>query len=811
MRVLLVENCDDDAILIHELLTKAPGGPYDIDWVERLSAAQDHFRAAACDVVLLSLCLPDSQGLATVERMLQAAPEAPIVVITTLEDETVALSAVQRGAQDYLVKDQLTPSFLGRVLRYAIERKEAERALRESEERFRTITENASDIVAVLSPEGNCLFISASVENLLGCSAHAVQGTNVLQWVHPHDQDRTRSALQAVANLSRSAQPVTLRVRGASGSWHWIEAKARNLLQHPAVRGIVANARDITEHHLAQEAINAQLSRLDLLNELTRAIADRQDLARMLPILLAHLEDSMALDGSAIYIYDGQADSLSLAASSGLLEGDPHQGDHGPPSRLSTEGLRSCLTRQSTYVRDYAESPETIPLLANAGLRSGVALPLHAGGMLYGLLVTARCQAHGFTSDEIEFLRRLGEHIALAIRQDTLLWDLHSAYKELQRTQQSALEQERLRILGQMASGIAHDINNALMPITTYAELLAMRVPDLDEHAQRYLKSILMAADDIKKTVGRMRELYRKRDGRDQVRSIHIARLMRDVVDLTRPRWHDLPQQQGVTIAVKIETDGAPTYVTAVESELREALANLIGNAVDAMPIGGSITLRARPWSRSLLAIEVCDTGYGMDAETLRQCLEPFFTAKGQSGTGLGLSMVQGIVQGHGGRVEIESQPGEGTTVRLLLPMDGPAAARRELPSSGCCQSRPLRVLCVDDDDRVRAALMDMLEADGHIVVGAPGGEAGIQQFRHALLHGMPFDIVLTDLGMPHIDGRMVALAIKAESPETPVVLLTGWGTFMEPGVFPEGIDAILGKPPELASIRKVFAKLTQR
>ncbi|HHX41850.1 MAG TPA: response regulator [Armatimonadetes bacterium] len=477
----------------------------------------------------------------------------------------------------------------------------------------------------------------------------------------------------------------------------------------------------------------------------------------------------------------------------------------------ATEGLRACLTRQSTYVRDCANTPDTIPMLASAGLGSGVALPLHAGGMLYGLLVTARHQADGFTADEIEFLRRLGEHIALAIRQDTLLWDLQSAYKELQRTQQSALEQERLRILGQMASGIAHDINNALMPITTYAELLAMRVPDLDEHAQRYLRSILMAADDIKKTVGRMRELYRKRDGRDQVRSIHIARLMRDVVDLTRPRWHDLPQQQGITIAIKIETDGAPTYLVAVESELREALTNLIANAVDAMPIGGYITLRARPWSRSLLAIEVCDTGRGMDAETRQHCLDPFFTTKGQSGTGLGLSMVQGIVQGHGGTIEIESQPGKGTTVRLLLPTDRPSAAKRELPSSDCGPSRLLRILCIDDDDRVRTALMDMLEADGHTVTGANGGEAGVQRFRHALLHGKPFDIVLTDLGMPHIDGRMVALAIKTESPETPVVLLTGWGTFMEPGVFPEGIDAILGKPPELASVRKVFMKLTQR
>lgn len=308
MRVLLVEDCDDDAILIHELLTKAPGGPYNIDWVERLSAAQDHYRAAACDVVLLSLSLPDSEGIATVERMQQAAPEAPIVVITTLDDETLALSAVQRGAQDYLVKGQITPTFLGRVLRYTIERKDAERALRESEERFRAITENASDIVAVLNREGTFLFVSASVENLLGCAARSVQGTNVLGWVHPHDHGLARSALRAAVRLAQTPNPVTLRVRDARGSWHWIEAKARNLLHHPAVRGIVASARDITEQHLAQEEIKAQLSRLDQLNHITRAIADRQDLARMLPVLLAHLEDSMALDGCAIYIYDGQAD-----------------------------------------------------------------------------------------------------------------------------------------------------------------------------------------------------------------------------------------------------------------------------------------------------------------------------------------------------------------------------------------------------------------------------------------------------------------------------------------------------------------------
>jgi len=270
---------------------------------------------------------------------------------------------------------------------------------------------------------------------------------------------------------------------------------------------------------------------------------------------------------------------------------------------------------------------------------------------------------------------------------------------------------------------------------------------------------------------------------------------------------------------IKVTTELASDLpsVLGIDSELREALTNLIFNAVDAMPDGGALTLRTRlgrPGGTGNLSgramLEVEDNGMGMDEATRQRCLEPFFTTKGERGTGLGLAMVYGVVQRHGADIEIESAVGRGTTVRLSLTTVDPRERVFSVAAPPPTPVRALRLLLVDDDPVVLQSFSDTLGRDGHEVTVAPGGAAGIEAFNSARQAGHPFDAVITDLGMPYIDGRQVASEVKARSPRTPVIMLTGWGrpTATGDGV-PPHVDWILTKPPKMGEVRAVLGLVT--
>jgi CheY-like chemotaxis protein len=281
------------------------------------------------------------------------------------------------------------------------------------------------------------------------------------------------------------------------------------------------------------------------------------------------------------------------------------------------------------------------------------------------------------------------------------------------------------------------------------------------------------------------------------------------VLDLTRARWSDMVQQRGFAIDVRLELAKDLPCIAAVECQVRDALVNLIFNAVDAMPQGGPLSVRTRVAAGSggqIVQLEVADAGTGMDDDTRRRCLEPFFTTKGARGTGLGLAMVYGVVQRHNADLEIESEPGKGTVVRLsFAAAQGPEAVSSagDQPPVG-----PMRVLIIDDDPLLVQSLRDALEGEGHDVTSASGGQAGIDAFMESQARGQPFPLVITDLGMPHVDGRKVAATIKTRMPNTVIIMLTGWGRrLITEGEIPPGVDTVMSKPAKLLELRAVLAK----
>ncbi|HTR40760.1 MAG TPA: ATP-binding protein [Pseudomonadales bacterium] len=398
---------------------------------------------------------------------------------------------------------------------------------------------------------------------------------------------------------------------------------------------------------------------------------------------------------------------------------------------------------------------------------------------------------------------------------------LQQAYEELRRTQQVVVQQERLRALGQMASGIAHDINNALSPITAYSELLLGKRQIPPETAKEYLKSINSSAVDIARIVARMREFYRRRDSSETLTKVVTNKIIEEVIGLTRPRWRDVCQREGVSIQIKSEFEPDMPPLLSDPTELREALINLIFNSLDAMPYGGTIHLITRsvlrPPSKGVaegeraLQIEVRDDGLGMDEKTRRRCLEPFYSTKIQrGGSGLGLAMVYGMMQRHEGTIDVESAPGKGTSIRLTFPFRRATAPEASDDTSQTNQERPLNILCIDDEPHVLQLLSDCLTPFGHRVTTAPTGERGLELFRAAKSKNHPYEAIITDLGMPGFDGRQVAKAIKAESSGTPVIMLTGWGASMkQDNEKAAEVDVLIEKPPNIQHLHQTLLQVT--
>jgi PAS domain S-box-containing protein len=700
-------------------------------------------------------------------------------------------------------------------------------ALAESEGRVRAVLNSALSAVVVIDAQGRVADWNPRAEGMFGWSAAEASGRQLDELIIPprfHAAHRAGLArylaTRAGTILNRLVELSALR---RDGSEFPVELSISPLTTGATVTfcGFVT---DITSRKEAEQRVQAQLSRLALLHDITRAIGDRQDLPSIFQVVLRRLEDQLPVDFACLCRYNPESKSLiiaSIGAGSAPLAARLALAER-MVLPIDPDGLAQCVAGQLVYEPDTGRVPFAFAQrLAAGGLQSLVVAPLLVESQVFGILVAARSAAQAFQSADCEFLRQLSEHVGLASHSVQLYGALQQAYDDLRQTQHTVMQQERLRALGQMASGIAHDINNAISPVALYTESLLEREPNLSERTRAYLTTIQQSIEDVAGTVARMREFYRPREAQLQLARVDLNRTVEQVVELTRARWSDLPQQRGVFIELKTELLPALPAIMGAEGEIRDALTNLIFNAVDAMPDGGTLTLRSRlvpgatvadPHGPNSVYVEVADTGIGMDEETRRRCLEPFFTTKGERGTGLGLAMVYGMVQRHSADFEITSAPGRGTAVRLIFATAETELATTPVPATDEAPSRRLRILLVDDDPMLIKSLRDILDGDGHTVTATDGGQSGIDAFNSALAAGKPHEVVITDLGMPYVDGRRVAAAIKTASPATPVIMLTGWGKrLLAENDVPAHVDRVISKPPRLAEIRRALAELVTK
>lgn len=380
--------------------------------------------------------------------------------------------------------------------------------------------------------------------------------------------------------------------------------------------------------------------------------------------------------------------------------------------------------------------------------------------------------------------------------------DLERTVEELRETQHQVIQQERLRALGTMASGIAHDLNNGLSLILGYGDMLlrdeAKFPPDSREG--RYLATIVQAGRDNAEMVKRLREFYRPCAAREDRQAVDLNQIVEQAVSLTAPRWEAEAEAAGVTIRIRKDVGHIPV-IAGSPSELREVLTNLIFNAVDAMPRGGRIRFKTRA-TRGTVRLEVSDSGTGMTEETRRKCMEPFFTTKGDGGSGLGLAMSYGIIRRHGGTITVESGLNKGTTFTIHLPV--PNEPVLPMISGVVKKVRPLRVLVVDDHPAICEIVSAYLAEDRHVVETATGAREAMEKFRAS-----KFDLVITDRAMPEINGDELAAAIRRIDPREPVIMLTGFADLMrETGQRSEHVDLVLSKPARLEDLRKAILEV---
>jgi len=375
--------------------------------------------------------------------------------------------------------------------------------------------------------------------------------------------------------------------------------------------------------------------------------------------------------------------------------------------------------------------------------------------------------------------------------------ELEAALDELRETQRQAIREQRLHAFSEMAGGVVHDFNNVLMILMSLTDVMERRTADTE--LQAHVGTMQGVLQEGAQLVARLNYFCRPRHDDDIFMPTDLRRVVEEAVNLAKPKWQNTEREGEIRLALEMEKV-EPLPCNAME--MREALFHLLLNAVDAMPKGGelAVTMRRAEGGVELL---VGDTGTGMTEEARLRCLDPFYSTKGETGTGLGLAMVQGIVRRHGGEVDVKSKPGEGSVFRIFLPQKN-ATALAARPSQALMMARPLRVLLAEDDERLRELMGLQLESMGHFVETARDGNEALRKF-----HESPFDLIVTDLSMPQLNGVALVEAVREIIAEIPVIMLTGYGAMLLPdGERPPGVDVLLAKPVTRDNLAAAIAQV---
>ena len=766
MDVLLIEDNEDDALLIREALARQTGELSAVEWADRLETGLAHLARRPVDAVLVDLSLPDSQGLETVDRVRKQLSDAPVVVLTGLDDEAVAELALRHGAQDYLVKGRLTGDALIRAIRYAVGRNHVEKALRKSEERFQLACRATRDAIWDWDIEADKLLWNETYHAVFG-SESADKPHNLTTWserIHPDERSHILSGLQSVLQSTANLRTAEYRFLRGDGTYaHTFDRGYLVRSQQGQPQRMIGAMTDMTDRWQSDRQRAVQLA-------VTVALEESTSLSEAMPGLLRAICENRGWAFGCLWALDAQHKELRVEATwhSPSLDADalthvyrsstlrPGIGLAGEVWKAGTPLVRATIAQDPS-------SPTTCVAM-QAGLKGASAFPIHRAGDIVGVLEFLSRDVLRPDDGQIQMLDELGAKISQFLHRKDL-------ERQLRQT-------TRMEALGRMAGGIAHDFNNLLTVINSWSELLLAQT-QTDAKLRRGLLQIKEAGDKAAGLTKQLLAFTRHQVVEPQVmnlndRVLSIVELMQRVI--------------GEDINLVVTLDPALGEVKADAGQIEQVVMNLVVNARDAMPNGGRLELQTRTVSVDrpdfvsheqlrpgpYAALIVRDSGCGMDAETIAHIFEPFFTTKERGkGTGLGLATVYGIVKQSGGSIEVESQPGTGTTFRVYLPQVG----NHEAPSPASPTTSSTRrgaetILLVEDDDMVRGLAQTVLEHQDYNVLPARNAEEAFALAQHT---ARPIDVVMTDMMLPGMDGSELAGRLQQDRPGMRVIVTSGY------------------------------------
>ena len=726
LRILILEDVPMDAELVEYELERAriPFEACRVDSREDFLRELEVFRP---DLILSDYTLPRFDGMAALSLARERAPSIPFLIVTGSVNEETAVGCMKAGATDYLLKSNLArigPAILAALerARAHTEKTKAESALAASERRFRSLVQNSSDLVTILSPDGTILYTSDSAERIVGHTPQDLLGNNLLSYLDSADEPTLRALLQNANGKASGTGPIEFSLRRADGSPVWLEAVGTNLVNDETIRGIVLNARDVSERKRADRALRESEERYrDLFD-------NASDLVCM-----------ATPEGSLLYVNQAWMDGTGYREEE---IGRLHLFDliHSDCRQYYSEVLERVLRGERL---DHVE----LVFVPKAGA------PITVEGNLSCTFKDGQPSAVRGIYRDITERKKVEEHLRRA---------------------------ERMQAAGKLAGGVAHEVNNMMTGVIGFSEFLLRSLEEGDARrgdVEEIIKAGTRAADvtrqllaftrqqflqpqvlDVNSVVSDMRKMLRRSLGEDHSLELRLS----PVAGQLRA---DRGQLEQVLINLVINARDAMSGHGQVTIETAPAVWDEVyaqrHGGVD-VPLGNYVMLA------------VSDTGCGMDPEVQARIFEPFFTTKaiGQ-GTGLGLSTVYGIVKQSGGYVWVYSEPGSGSVFKIYLPAahsqeSSPVmSARLEAPEGGS-----ETILVIEDEDMVRNLASRGLKDHGYTVVEARNGAQALSYIR---MNPGIIDLVISDVVMPEMGGRELAQNLAKHDPGLPVLFMSGY------------------------------------
>ncbi|MEH2286674.1 hybrid sensor histidine kinase/response regulator [Nostoc sp.] len=763
IKVLLVEDNPGDVLLLQELFKEVTTAVVELMPVERLYEAVNYLTNEIFDVILLDLSLPDSQGLQTFVIAHNQAKATPIIVLTGINDETLATSAMQQGAQDYLVKGQVTGDLLVRSMRYAIERQRADNALRQSEERFRVALKNSPIFVYNQDKDLRYTWVYNPPSGLI---VEEILGKQDLDIITVEDAQHLTTIKRGVLTTGiGTREEVSITIKDTTRYYDLTVEPLRNETQE--IVGVTCASIDISERQAALREQQAALRERKLAEEKIHEQAALLDVATD-AICVRDLNNQIIFwNKGAEILYGWQATEAWGKNASELLYDEPSP---------EIEAALLQVISQGKWQGELTKLTKTNKEILVASRWSLV------------------CDEQGKPKSILTV--------------DTDITEKKHLEAQLFRAQ-------RLESIGTLASGIAHDLNNILTPILAGAQLLPLKFPNADERTRHLLEILEINARRGADLVKQVLSFTRGVEGK------HITlQLKHIIVEIAKILKETFPKS--IEISTNVPQD--LWMVSGDSTQLHQVLMNLCVNARDAMSNGGTLSISAENmlidanYARMNLeakegpyiVITVSDTGIGIPKEMLDRIFEPFFTTKdvGQ-GTGLGLSTVLGIIKSHEGFVNVYSEPGSETSFQVYLPgVEGmETTSPKDLPPH---TGHGELILVVDDEAAIQEIAITSLEAYNYKILVASDGIEAIALYAQ---NKDKISAVLMDIMLPSLDGLTAIRTLQKINPQVRIIASSGLMSDNKlSAVAAIGVNTFLSKPYTvnelLLSLQKVLSKV---